>query len=68
MISIFRSIFSSGVSDESETVEPFSRADILYNRSVDKLAVMFETGTETGRVPDYSSFCIYYNLGMFVVS
>ena len=40
-----RSIFSSDATpeEESETVEPFARADILYNRNVDKIAARFET-------------------------
>ena len=28
--------------EEIEAVRPFSRTDILYNRNVDKLAMMFE--------------------------
>ena len=39
-----RSIFSSDApEEESQTVEPFARADILYNRNVDKIAAKFES-------------------------
>ena len=43
-----RSIFASDATpeEESQTVEPFARADILYNRNVDKIAAKFETSDD----------------------
>ena len=38
----YRSIFQTDGADEGEIVQPFSRADILYNRNVDQLATHFD--------------------------
>ena len=46
---VYRSIITStNVPDESKVVEPFSRADVLYNKSVDKLAIKFEDNKDKG--------------------
>ena len=43
IVPFFRSLFSSVEPDETDDVaKPFSRADILFNQSVDKLAILFE--------------------------
>ena len=42
IVPFFRSLFSSDEPDETHVAKPFSRADILFNQSVDKLAILFE--------------------------
>ena len=60
VLCIFRSLLpSTSLDQESETVEPFSRADVLYNQSVDKIAELFDTDKYEGstKCDFYSSSC-----------
>ena len=54
---------STSLDQESETVDPFSRADVLYNQSVDKIAALFDTDKYEG-----STKCDFYSSSCKVVS
>ena len=60
LVHLYRSLLPSTSPDqESETVDPFSRADVLYNQSVDKIAALFDADKYEGIVQNVTSTLLH---------